>query len=172
MSLLLKGASSLQILFIILIIILSTNYILKFLGQILFDNFIKVKFDSILPFCKKEQEDFLALRKKVIDKLSIEYDKIFDDFKDNDQILYQIMGNILPNIATQRYVSDAKEAGIIVISAMLSLLWYGWLNDCLIIAIVISFIIYLIGFFFIKAKYRSRAYRLYINYLLMENKER
>ncbi len=145
------------------IFLLAISYILKFLAQLMFDNLIKANFDSSLFFCKKENEGFLFLRKKVLKKVKKEHKLDTSMIKENDQILYQILGRLL-NIDTSRYATDTKEAGITVVSMMLALGWYGYLHNTWLVVLGIA-VLYYIGFIYIKTKYRSRAYRLYVNYL-------
>ena len=150
-----------------IILLLSISYILKFLAQFFFDNLIKTNFNSNLffyKFCKKEHDGFLFLRKSVLKKIQEEQGLETADIKENDYILYQILGKLL-DIDTNRYATDTKEAGITIVSMMLALGWYGYLHNTWLVVLGIV-VLYYIGFIYIKTKYRSRAYRLYVNYLI------
>ena len=154
-----------------IILLLSISYILKFLSQLIFDNLIKTDYDPfILKFYKKEDEGFKFLREKVLEKLSSEYHFDTSNIQENDYILYQILGRLI-KVDTKRYVTDAKEAGIIIVSAMIVIGWYMYLhhNYWHIVTIIL---VWYIGLTYEKVKYRSRAYRMYVNFLLDKEGEK
>lgn len=155
---------------VILLVLSAVSYSLKVLAQVCFDNRIKYDFDINSLLGKEEKKSFDSLRQNVWQKIKKEQrlGSTFDYDSElkgkNDQLLYQILGGILSE-DTMRYATDAKEIGVVFISLMLSLLFY------MIIAhngIVLFFflLVWYLGYQTIKTKYRSRAYRLYVNYLL------
>ncbi len=169
------------VMFVAISVILSINYILKFIVQFIFDNFIKIDYNPLFCFRNSkfkildrlsiECNHYKKLKEKVISKLK-EKNIIDSDFDINDFLLYQILGNILRE-DTKRYVTDAKEGGVVIVSMMVSLVWYSYLQHSLtwgILSFVGVVLLYAVGYFYIKSKYRSRAYRLYINYLIDHSK--
>jgi len=163
-----KNHTAVLVIFSTIVVVLAVNYILKFITQFAFDNFIKVNYNPF--FCNdklgKECKQYKKLREKVVEKLGEEGIINLDDIgaKENDFILYQVLGGIMKE-DTRRYVTDAKEGGVMIVSISLALSWYIYLKSVW-IGIIALVILYMIGHFYIKAKFRSRAYRLYINYLL------
>ena len=153
----------------LLILLLAINYILKFLTQFLFDNFIKINYDALFC-CKKESAEFKKLRTKVCEKLVKKNVVDLELIDNNDFMMYQVLGNVLESTNVKRYVTDAKEAGVMIVSILLVLSWYIYLKDDAIWLVAI-FILYFIGIEYIRGKYRSRAYRMYVNYLI-ENKNK
>lgn len=158
------------LIFLFFIIILSTNYLLKILAQLFFDNFMKINYDTNFMY-KEESRAFVKFRKKVLLKLAKDTKVNFDTTNISDFELYQVLGRVLSSYEkgtyTKRYATDAKEAGITIVSILISLLYYIFLEgDMLSLVFIIP--LYSIGFQYIKSKYRSRAYRMYANYLVGE----
>jgi hypothetical protein len=146
---------------VIIIILLSTTYILKMLNQALFDNFIKSNYNSIL--FRSETSKLKFLRKKIQIKIKQEYheiedidEKLLDDF-----MLYQILGG--KEKVSERYATDAKEIGVTFMSILIFILWVSLYVS--ILYILLTPLIFFIGRELVKSKYRSRAFRIYFNYL-------
>jgi len=161
----LNDQSSSLLIVVFIIFLLTLSYILKFLSQLIFDNFIKTDYDSfLLKIYKTEDQGFKFLRNEVLKKLKDDYKFNISKIKENDYILYQILGKLI-KIDTKRYTTDAKEAGIIIVSVMIVIGWYMYLhhNYWHIITIIL---LWYIGLTYEKVKYRSRAYRMYVNFLL------
>ena len=161
------------LIFFFFIIILSINYILKILAQLFFDNFIKVNYESNFPLLKiiykKENDSFVRFREKVLTKLRKDSEITFTTKDISDFELYQLLGRVLDyyekETNVRRYATDAKEAGVTIVSILISLLWYIFLESDGVFLFAIL-IIYPIAIEYIKSKYRSRAYRMYANYLI------
>lgn len=155
-----------------LILILGTAYLLKILGQLLFDNLIKHNYNSWIY--KKENQTLQKLRDKVIQKLQEDYSDAFKHLEYSDYLLYQIVGRVLSQTEfktdTSRYVTDAKEASVGFVAFFLFVQYYlfqtfsGFLY--ILFALGITLLIFLLAYESIKAKYRSRAFRMYANFLL------
>jgi len=168
-----KDNSNMVVIVSAIITILALNYMLKFLTQFAFDNFIKVDYNPLRCYgyfniFTTECKQYIKLRDKVVKKLDDEGRINLEEIgaEENDYILYQIVNGILEE-DTRRYATDAKEAGVMIVSISLALFWYSYLQMNW-IWIITLIPLYLVGRFYIKAKFRSRAYRLYINYLLRE----
>lgn len=153
--------NTLLISIVIIIILLSTTYILKMLNQALFDNFIKSNYNSIL--FRSETSKLKFLRKKIQTKIKQEYhqiedidEKLLDDF-----MLYQILGG--KEEVPERYATDAKEIGVTFMSILVFMLWVSLYVS--ILYILLTPLIFFIGRELVKSKYRSRAFRIYFNYL-------
>ena len=105
-----------------------------------------------------------------------------------DNLLYQILGKKAQkkgkNLQTTRYVDDAKSIGIFFISLMIILIIITLniitSNDHTNISTILKvfsigslflslYYIYYLGQELIRSKYRSRAIRIYTNYLEEEN---
>lgn len=165
--------------FIGLILLIGLSFFLSIVHQLIYDNLLKRNFDS---FCSNLQKSLLSkYRLLVIEKLKKEDKTLYDNFENEyftDNHLYQILGRKLSYFDkltnTKRYVDESKSIGIFFISIILSLtLWniFYFFKDIysfILPSIFISLILYIMGFFLIKSKYRSRAIRMYINYLLGE----
>jgi hypothetical protein len=157
---------------IFIVFSIGLSYFLNMLHQLLFDNNIKENYETKCLWTK-ENSVLGELREKVLEK--IKNDEKFKEShleENSDYILYQRIGSFLKN--GKRYVDDTKTYGIVYLSfvgAMLILafmtkksLYWGLLG----ISVVIFFVI----FEAIKAKYRSRAIRLYVNYLQEKDGEK
>ena len=156
--------SYLTIGFITLAFIGLTN-LLSILQQSIYDNRLKENFNGVL-FWKSENNDLEKLRLHVNKKLF--QDKKEEYKKDYD--LYQIIGKSME--IKKEYVNQAKSFGIMMVSLMIVTFIY----ICTLIAseefsieffsaIIFIGIVYLIGKDLVKSRYRSRARRIYQNYL-------
>jgi len=157
-----------QFIWIFIAFSVGLSYFLNMLHQLIFDNNIKKNYKTH-SLWKDENKILKKLRKCVINKLK--EDEKFKNIDFNDYILYQIIGKYLN---TKRYVDDTKTYGIVFLSFILALIIFlvtskKPLNGELITFYYFGFLfiiyIYILVFDAIKAKYRSRALRLYINYL-------
>lgn len=150
-------------------IFMAYGYVNQILTQIL-DNSIKENYDD-------SDDKYTNLRDKVKMKFTIE----FNDWKEdgviilNDYNLYQILSrdkSIAPN---SNYVDEVKTIQTLLIAIILNLFFIN------IFTILINIILILILIFskkvqhFInipaKSRYKARNKRLYINYLLKEDKK-
>ena len=150
------------IVLISLIMFIGLSLVLSILNQIIFDNNLKKNYNGLCSITENTQLD--ELRKKVIQLLEPELNFIHNN--SNDYLLYQVIGRQLSYLKQpthiHRYVDDAKITGIVFISIIL----VNFLLFCNFLSFVIFAISLFIGHHLIKAKYRSRAIRLYVNYLL------
>ncbi len=158
----------------LIMLLIGLSYLLSILHQLVYDNLLKNNYNAYLGR-KKENLQLNTLRSKIIKKLNIS-----DIY--NDYYLYQILGQKKEgsevNIDTKRYVDETKTIGIFFISLIIVLIFtivkissnstfMDCVTSCIITILVIS-IVYFIGRDLIISKYRSRAIRLYINYLDQE----
>jgi len=158
------------------VVLIGFSYFLSILNQLVFDNFIKENYNGI--FLKKENDLLKNLRKEVIKKLKNKMTYIDENY--SDYFLYQAVSRELAYFNkptdTTRYVDDTKSIGIFFLSLVLvniifiSLIFSGEIFNIvsIIILLILSILVIFIGFEAIKAKYRSRAIRIYVNYLLDE----
>jgi len=157
------------ILLFILSIVLS--FIMSILTQSVFDNNLKNNFNGKF-FYKSENNTLNLLRKKVIEKFTQE-NIVFSDMEYNDYFLYQVIGRelafIKPETKITRYMDEIKSAGIVFLSIGITSLIF-MVKEPSIIKIIIGLAVIgfvsIFSFDYIKAKYRSRAIRMYINYLI------
>jgi len=156
--------------FLILVSLVAISFIMSILTQIIFDNTMKKNFNAFL-FYKNENQLLEQLRAKSIAKLNKE-SKEFEGIELTDSFLYQVIGRKLQFLKkptpTTRYIDETKSTGSIAISIMLALFWqviqeYSCLNILFIITI------YAIARAYILAKYRSRAIRIYTNYIISDD---
>ena len=169
---------------IVFIVFTGLSTLLTILHQFFYDNWIKENYDPIYLF-KTEKEELYILRKNVIKKLK-EENKQFKEKKLTDYILYQILGKKAKDrgndIKTTRYVDDVKTIGIFFISSLLMIIISvsKYFLNIKILLTLKSFIIvivgaiallifYKIGKELILSKYRSRAIRIYTNFLNEKN---
>lgn len=162
---------------IFFIFLIGISYILSVMTQMCFDNFIKGNYSSQYNISNEKSDEALeSLRDRVIEKIKKE--DIFDEnFKYNDYLLYQILGRKLSYFTnktnTRKYIDETKAFGIVFLSIIISLfinlsLFFGF--NGFIFALISSMFIYFIGFEVILAKYKSRALRIYVNFLIGEHK--
>jgi len=150
--------------FLLTILLIGLSFFLSILTQTFYDNFLKGNFDYF--FIKNE---LLKKYKKLVASEIVKQDifKDFDKEKFTDYELYQIVGR---DTDTKRYIDDIKSIGIFFISLVISIFIWSLLCNFY-YGFFISIIFYIIGFFIIIAKYRARAIRIYINYLLEKKGE-
>jgi len=160
---------------IILSIISSMSYTMKILVQLIFDSFIKGNYDIIIPFTKKRTNSccYKFLRDSVIDKLikqlSDKYiKKLLKEVKnkENDYILYQIIKSLY-QIDDKKFNTSSKEGGVIALSIIIASLYYSYLNNDIVSFqnFVIISVAWFVGFYYIKSRYKARAYQIYIDIL-------
>ncbi|CAA6807962.1 MAG: Unknown protein [uncultured Sulfurovum sp.] len=159
----------LLILFIIILVI-ALSFIMKILIQLFFDNFLKKNFNSFIFYCN-ENYTLKVLRLKSIQKLKKE-NHAFNDIEMTDFLLYQVIGRKLQFVEhptnTKRYIDDAKSAGSIFIAIIIAIIIKSYLYESYWGLFLIPFM-YFIALEYIISKYRSRAIRMYTNYLIGEN---
>ena len=127
---------------------------------------------------KNENKDLDDYRKDVITKLNTKFK--------TDYLLYQQLGFIAnrdnTKFDTKRYVDDAKTIGIFFISLIIILIIFIFhlvlntnqiiLNFSYIFSLFIAtYYLYYLGKELILSKYRSRAIRIYTNYMLDNPKD-
>jgi len=159
-----KEHSNLTIGLIILAFIGLTN-LLSILQQAIYDNRLKSNFDGLFPW-KNENSKLSELREKVNGHLKK---------NENDYMLYKIIGK---GMETREYVNQSKSFGIMFVSLMMvgligfisSLVKFN--KDMNISNISHSFfilifmtVVWYMGRELVKSRYRSRAIKIYTNYL-------
>jgi len=163
-----KEHSQLTIGLLILAFIGLTN-LLSILQQAIYDSRLKSNFDGLFPW-KNENYKLTELREKVNQTLNI---------NENDYMLYKKIGK---DMNTTEYVNQSKSFGIMFVSLMVVSL-ISFIDSLVklnaninISSLLSSFFILLfipmvwyIGREVVKSRYRSRAIKIYTNYL--NNKE-
>lgn len=157
------------------LLVVGLSYALSALNELIYDNTLRENFDSLIeniPFNRTVGENLRSLRSAVVRKLEADVPELvlpsFSDF-----YLYEIVGRIV-RTPTRSYVDAAKAIGVVFVSAILvglveliihfeSLRERGAIGY--ILAVCVS--IYVIGRESVKTQYRSRAIRLYVNFLMM-----
>jgi len=139
--------------------------LLSILHQAIYDNHLKNNFNATFIW-KNENTKLDALRKEVNMKLNK---------NENDYMLYK---NIAKNMETRDYVNQAKSFGIMFVSLM-TVSAIGFISFLVETSVVLSFVNILISFVLlilittqyyigrelVKSRYRSRAIKIYTNYL-------
>ena len=155
------------------ILLIAISLVMSIITQLVFDNTLKDNFESFLIY-KNENILLKELRAKSIEKLKQETD-IFNDIKLTDYILYQILGRKLQFLKkptpTKRYIDEIKASESIFFALIISILIHLFSNFSILNFIISSFGILLtivITYEYIKSKYRSRAIRIYTNFLIGE----
>jgi hypothetical protein len=156
--------------YVSLLFFIGLSHVLAIVTQAIFDNRIKKRYDACW-FCANDDE-FTLLRGKVCGVLKTELDLLgFEEKEISDYMLYQIIGK-LSDIDTKHYVDQAKHGGIvfsalmglvaivIAISLVIKSYWLG----C--VAVFVLVLLYLLGIAYISSRYKSRAIRIYTNFLL------
>ena len=164
------------------ILVIGTSYGLAMVQQVLFDNWLRKDFDPwpTWKWVRKrrakngEGNALIELRGKVATRLNEEprLSQFYELEAASDYVYYEILGGIDPT-DTRQYVDSAKSLGITSISLVFALLGglfvhrsslsaRGWLL-LLLAALVVLFL----GYTAIRAQFRARAIRLYVNFLAM-----
>jgi len=148
---------------LIIILLIGISLFLNILQQIIFDNNIKNYYNTKIFWCL-DNKTLDSLRKQVILKLKTENNI---EIQYTDYNIYLLLGKkFLTN--AERFVNETKSIGIISISFCLFLLIFLYIqfgSGSLFISLPICGFIIILSFETILAKYRSRALKLYINYL-------
>lgn len=147
---------------ILVLIFLGYGYINQILTQIL-DNFIKRNYE----FCDYK---FTKLRRTVENKCEGVKNDIFTAIDFNDYNAYQVLGKDI-KVSTS-YVDEVKNIHTFCVALILNLLIYTFYFSLLTyLKCLIILIILIITFHYLaKSRYKARNKRLYINYLLKEDK--
>jgi hypothetical protein len=135
--------------------------LLSILNQALYDNFLKANFNGLFPW-KNENSKLNKLRDVVNKVLNME---------ENDYMLYK---NIAKGLNTEESTNQAKSFGIMFVSLMIVTLigfYLSFYKDASqpILPTIILFLTlaieYYIGKELVKSRYRSRAIKLYTNFI-------
>ncbi|MEM8960427.1 MAG: hypothetical protein AAGD38_03030 [Acidobacteriota bacterium] len=171
------------------IIIIGMSYGLAMVQEVVFDNWLRKNFDPWTRRWKVSTKDGAAitegqalesLRQAVVKRLDEEPllerlrpSELESESEPSDYLLYEILGGIDPT-DTRHYVDSAKSLGITSISLMLALLYgllvYGshlHLPAQIVLFLAVAFGAWFIGSTAIRAQFRARAIRLYVNFLAM-----
>ena len=157
--------------FLGIIFLIAVSFIISIIVQMIFDNTLKKNFNSSLLY-PHENIRLIKLRNRAISKLKKESEN-FDDMELNDYFLYQVLGRKLKfleySTSTTRYIDETKSAGSIYIAISTALIIQSFINFLIIYPFTIIGLYFFIRSY-IKSKYRSRAIRIYTNYLIWDNK--
>lgn len=174
------------------LVVLGVGYGLSAIQQVLFDNRLNESFDPgrlshwlAGSSVKSEGRALRELRGEVLERLDSEPRLArFRPLRERtDYLLYEILGGIDPT-DTRPFVDTAKAIGIVFSSAIAVTLWNlgrsardllevwtlspGWWQVAgLAILAILVVILYWIGREATAAQYRTRALRLYANFLMM-----
>jgi hypothetical protein len=156
---------------ILTILFLSYGYVNQIFSQIL-DNFIKNNYClfSNFMFAKCCDGKFNFLRAKVKINLDKKEKAILDKIEFNDYNAYQVLGKDI-NVSSS-YVDEVKSIHTFTVALLINFSIYSFYFELLDISKFLIFSIILILFFHYlsKSRYKARNKRLYINYLLKEDK--
>jgi predicted membrane protein len=165
-EMLMKKENSFMELFAIVILFVGVSYLLSILMQMVYDNNIKKNYNTFL-FWTDENRELDKLRKRVLNKIRAD-----DTYKKaqitSDYMLYQLLSKKYGG-STSRYVDESKSFGIFFVSIILTSFYWLYISsytEPFVLGMLLVVIIYLTGCDTIKTRYRSRAIRLYINYLI------
>lgn len=159
------------LIFLTMILLITISFIMSILTQVLFDDFLKKNFDMNLYFLSNQDTLLKELRLKSVTKLKEENNKFndFDDKEYTDYFLYQILGRKLQFFkyptSTTTYIDDIKASGIISLSFIITFLIQMSISFSIYYILLIIFI-YCMTYYYLKSRYRARAIRIYINYLI------
>jgi len=158
----------------IIISLITLSFLMSILTQIVFDNTMKKNFNSLFLYNNTTLNN---LRDKVITKLQQEENDKFENIEHTDYFLYQVIGRKLESFSiktdTRRYIDDIKSSGIIFLSFILTILLKIITHFDIIyflFEILLILTTWFIAWEYLKSKYRSRAIRIYINYLIGDKK--
>ncbi len=177
------GGKSLGLVVVVfLFLLVGTSYALSALHQVLFDNFLRYSFKPWRPYRTKMSEALVSLRAAVIRRLEeeeevhklkswVETEKAA--VEENDFILYEVLGGIDPT-GTYDYVDRSKSMGVFFVSTMIvtalalprisPFQHWSWTFTVL---LLVLFLLWYVGLEAVRHHYRSRAFRLYVNFLMI-----
>lgn len=158
---------------LIFLSLVGLNYIFLILNEMVYENTLRENFDpwfAKIPYNRTMSKNLRILRKKVQKKTLDLYSDLPDITHLTDYALYEILGGILVT-NTRGYVDSAKITGLVFISlisaCIVSIIVHfrdiGYYSVFFVILIVA---LYVIGRELVKTHYRSRAMRLYINFII------
>lgn len=163
------------------LLVLGLSYGLSATQQILFDNRLKKNFDPGPKWIgrlrsssvQSETRALAELRGQVLERLDDEPRlELFRPIGERtDFLLYEILGGIDPT-DTRPFVDTAKSVGIVFSSAIAVTLWnlaVHWpdLGRWAFVLVILTVLFYWLGREATLAQYRTRALRLYVNFLMM-----
>lgn len=162
---------------IFIVFSIGLSYFLNMLHQLIFDNNIKKNYETKC-FWTEENKVLRSLRQNVIKEIKNNEKFKNIDFDFNDYLLYQIiLINKDMDIDTKRYVDEAKTYGIIFLSFILSSVVFlilirdylkideKWIVPICFYTLWGVICVFILICDAIKAKYRSRAIKIYLKYL-------
>lgn len=157
-----------------LLFILGLSYVLTTINQLLFDEFLRGNFGG--PIFNQQ---FKVLRSRVQDRFGnqllprlapeLGHEGRKSRLKLTDFLLYEILGGIDPT-NTRPFVDTAKALGVVFVSLIVSLgvqVLFSSSWACKIVLLTMAILVFWIGRQAIKAQYRSRSIRHYVNFLMM-----
>lgn len=148
----------------LVLLFLAYGYINQMFSQ-LFDDFIKDNYTS-------NNSELCKLREKVKLNLQQKEKSIFEVVKFNDYNAYQVLGKGL-NVGDS-YVDNVKSIHTFAIASIFNIVLYMLLEKSLSIVVLCAFLlsaIICVSHMLAKSRYKARNKRLYINYLLKEDKK-
>jgi len=161
----LNDITSIILIIIILVAFMGLSTVLSILNQAIFDNKLKENFDAKIIFTK-ENKKLKEERQAVVKLLPKLSEGEYTDYIIYQKILYKSKDN------TDKYVNQAKEVGITFVSFIIVLiisivtLYHQDSERWKIISLLlITSFSYFWGLELIKSRYRSRAIRIYSNYI-------
>lgn len=169
----LVGAKSASlVIFVFLLILTGLSYVLATLDKVFLDNSLKGNFNGFF-FFKGDNRRLDALRKKTIARLNVIGD--FEDVDLTDYLLYRILDRVDRTDYT-RLIDSAKSFGLVLISLVLvttHLYVYYWdaLGNSVWTAFAVVPLLCMLTRETVKGRYRTRALKLYINMIGMDDDE-
>jgi hypothetical protein len=173
----------------LLILLIGVSYLFAIGHQILFDNNTKENYDECW-FCAGDKQ-LRKLRNEVTRILKCQYSNLIDaDTKDYH--LYQIIGKLSTTgsgdkksgMQTESYTDRAKQGGITLLSIGVALTYIivhntdsitiikNIGNYKFILLAIIWLLVYCIGRYYVQSTYKSRAIRIYTNFILEHSENR
>ena len=158
---------------ILTIFFLSYGYVNQIFSQIL-DNLIKKNYCILSNhfFEKCFDKHFSKLKIQAAIKVSkdIKFRNIFNEIGFNDYNAYQVLGKDI-NVSSS-YVDEVKSIHTFTVALLINFSIYSFYFELLDISkfLIVSIILILFFHHLSKSRYKARNKRLYINYLLKEDK--
>ena len=148
----------------LVLLFLAYGYINQIFSQSL-DNFIKKNYD----FCDNE---FSTLREKVKNRLNEKEKEILDAIGFNDYNAYQVLGKDVKTSSS--YVDEIKSVHSFALALGFNLFMYFFYFSStyeLYLFVVLFLSVFTLSHMIAKSRYKARNKRLYINYLLKDDKK-
>jgi hypothetical protein len=157
--------------------LLGVGYLAGLLHDAVYDSNLRANYDSLLASffrIRTHSDRELAAKRAEAVQILTNAPAAISPATVNDYLLYEIIGGMI-STSTRHYVDEARIVGITILTAI-GICWLDFLvhdhepHPAWLLAVMAaaSLFLFVIGREAVKAQYRYRAIRLYVNLVLLE----